>query len=76
LLLILNHFICFLVKTVDFNAVKRQEARSRMADLRTAGRSRKTALAIQRRFSLFGGNAAKWRITNFKQVANAMAKWA
>jgi hypothetical protein len=63
------------VKTVDFKEVKRQEAQSRMAALRKARRSPKTAAALQRRASLVG-NGAKWRITNFKQVAHAMSKWA
>jgi hypothetical protein len=63
------------VKTVNFNEVKRQEAQSRMANLRKAHRSSKAAAALQQRASLVG-NGAKWRITNFKQVARAMSKWA
>ena len=63
------------VKTVDFNAVKRQEAQSRMTARRKARRSPQAAAALQRRASLVG-DGAKWRITNFKQVARAMAKWA
>jgi hypothetical protein len=63
------------MKAVNFNAVKRQEARSRMADLRKARRSPQATAKIQRRVSLIG-NGAKWRITNFKEVARAMAKWA
>jgi hypothetical protein len=63
------------VKTVDFNEVKRQEAQSRVAIARKARRSPKAAATIQRRASLVG-NGAKWRITNFKQVARAMAQWA
>jgi hypothetical protein len=63
------------VKTVDFNLVKRQEAQSRMAIARKARSSPKAAGALQQRVSLVG-NGAKWRITNFKQVARAMAKWA
>jgi hypothetical protein len=62
------------VKTVDFNKVKRQEAQSRMTALRKARRSPKAA-ALQQRASLVG-KGAKWRITNFKQVARAMSKWA
>jgi len=61
------------VKTVDFNAVKRQEANSRMAAVRRARRSPAAAATQQRRASLVG-DGAKWRITNFKQVARAMAK--
>jgi hypothetical protein len=63
------------VKTVDFHEVKRQEARSRMAAARKARHSPKVAAALQKQASLVG-NGAKWRITNFKQVARAMAKWA
>ena len=63
------------VKTVDFNAVKRQEAQSRMAAARRASRSPAAAAAEQKRASLVG-DGAKWRITNFKQVARAMSKWA
>ena len=55
--------------------MKRQEAQSRMANLRQARRSPKAAAALQRRVSLVG-DGAKWRITNFKQVARAMSKWA
>jgi hypothetical protein len=63
------------VKTVDFNEVKRQEAQSRMAAVRKARRSPQAAAALQRRVSLVG-NGAKWRLTNFKQVARAMSQWA
>jgi hypothetical protein len=63
------------VKTVSFNEVKRQEARSRMAAIRRARRSPKAAAAEQKRASLTG-DGAKWRITNFKQVARAMSRWA
>ena len=63
------------MKTVNFNEVKRQEAQSRMANLRKARRSPKVAAALQQRASLVG-NGAKWRITNFKQVARAMSQWA
>jgi hypothetical protein len=63
------------VKTVSFNEVKRQEAQSRMAAMRRARRSPAAAAAQQRRASLVG-DGAKWRITNFKQVARAMSKWA
>jgi hypothetical protein len=54
--------------------VKKQEARSRMAAVRKAGRSPKAAAEQQQRASLVG-NGAKRRITNFKQVAQAIAKW-
>jgi hypothetical protein len=63
------------VKTVNFNEVKRQEAQSRMAAARKSRRSPRAAAKLQHRASLVG-NGAKWRITNFKQVARAMSKWA
>ncbi len=67
--------MCWIVKTVDFNEVKRQEANSRMVAARKARRSPRAAAALQHRASLVG-DGAKWRITNFKQVAHAMSKWA
>lgn len=64
------------MKTVSFNAVKKQEAQNRMAALQRARRSPAAAAAQQRRASLVG-EGAKWRITNFKQVARAMSRqWA
>jgi hypothetical protein len=61
---------------MDFNAVKRQEAQSRMAAVRRASRSPAAAAAEQKRASLVG-NGAKWRITNLNEVARAMVKkWA
>jgi len=59
---------------VDFNKVKEQEARSRMAAARKARRSPQAAAALQRRASLVG-DGAKWRITNLNEVARAMARW-
>ncbi len=64
-----------LVTTASFNEVKRQEAQSRMLALRKAAHSPLAAAALQKRASLVGGGP-KWRITNFKQVARAMSKWA
>jgi hypothetical protein len=58
-----------------FKEVKQLEAANRMAVIRRARRSRKAAAKEQRLASLVG-DGAKWRITNFKQVARAMAKWA
>jgi hypothetical protein len=43
-----------------------------MASLRRARKSRRAALAEQRRASLFGGSE-KWRITNLAQVLRAMS---
>jgi hypothetical protein len=63
-----------MVKRISFIEVKKQEARSRMAAVRKARRSPQAAAEQQRRASLVG-NGAKWRITNFKQVAQAIAKW-
>jgi hypothetical protein len=54
---------------MSFNHMKRQEAQSRMAR-----RSPAAALALRHRASLVG-DGAKWRITNFKQIARAIAKW-
>jgi hypothetical protein len=59
---------------MSFNQTKRQKAQSRMAAIRKARRSPAAAAAQQRRASLVG-DGAKWRITNFKQVARAIAKW-
>jgi len=61
---------------MSFNEVKKQEAESRMAAIRRARRNPQAAAKEQRRASLVGGGA-KWRITNFNEVARAMAKkWA
>jgi hypothetical protein len=62
------------VEKISFNAVKRQEAQSRMAALRKARRSPAAAAALQKRASLVG-DGAKWRITNFREVARAIARW-
>jgi hypothetical protein len=62
------------VKKISFNTVKRQEAQSRMAALRKARRSPAAAAALQKRASLVG-DGAKWRITNFREVARAIARW-
>ncbi|MCI0534074.1 MAG: hypothetical protein L0Z50_02485 [Verrucomicrobiales bacterium] len=61
------------VKQMSFREIKQREAQSRMAALRKARRSPRTAAALQRRASLVG-DGAKWRITNFLEVARAMAK--
>ena len=63
------------LKSVSFNEVKRLEAQSRMLALRKATDSPLTGEALQQRASLVG-KGVKWRITNFKQVARAMSKWA
>lgn len=66
--------MCWSVKKVDFNKVKEQEARSRMAAARKARRSPQAAAALQRHAPLVG-DGAKWRITNLKEVARAIARW-
>jgi hypothetical protein len=61
------------MKAKSFEAVKRVEARERMAALRRAGKSRRAALKEQRAASMFGG-ADKWRITNLPQMLAAMGR--
>jgi hypothetical protein len=75
LILTMDCGMCCFVKTANFDEVKREESQSSMTALRKARRSPKAAAALQRRASLVG-DGAKWRITNFKQVARAMSKWA
>ena len=60
------------VSANSIKALKRAEARQRMADSRRARRSRRAALAVQRRSSVFG-NAAEWRLTNLAEVLRAMS---
>ena len=60
---------------MTFEDIKRAEARERMAALRRARRSPAAARKEQRAASLFG-DASKWRITNLRQVLQAMAKYA
>lgn len=62
------------MKKISFRELNKQEARNRMAAIRKARRSPQAAAEQQRRASLVG-DGAKWRITNLKQVAKAMAKW-
>ncbi len=57
----------------SFAALKRAEARERMAALRRARKSRAAAWKEQRAASLFNG--ATGRITNMRQVLEAMAKY-
>jgi len=61
------------VKARRYNAIKQNEAGRRMAVVRSKGT--RQAAREQRRVSLLG-DGAKWRITNWHQVAAAMAKWA
>ncbi len=61
------------MRRMSFSEIKRREAQSRMAAIRKARRSPRAAAALQRRASLVG-DGAKWRITNFKEVARAMSR--
>jgi hypothetical protein len=63
------------VKKLAGDKVKAAEAKTRMAAVRRARKSSRVAAALQRRASLVG-DGAKWRITNFAEVAQAMARWA
>ena len=56
----------------SFKALKKAEARERMASLRRARKSRRAAQAEQRAASIFG-DASQWKITNLAQVLTAMA---
>ena len=59
------------VSTKSVQALKRAEGRQRMADLRHARSSRRTALAFERRYALTYG--MRGRITNLRQMLEAMA---
>jgi hypothetical protein len=61
------------VKVPLYSTVKDQEASRRRVVI--GQRGSRSAMARQRRVSLVG-SGAKWRITNLRQVAMAMAKWA
>ncbi len=56
----------------SIRALKGEEARQRMADLRRVRRSRRSALEVQRHSSLFG-EAAKWQLANLAEVLKAMS---
>lgn len=62
------------MKSKSFADLKREEGRQRMAALRRARRSPAAARKEQREASLFNGNVG--RITNMRQVLQAMAKYA
>ena len=61
------------VKASSYNVIKQREADRRMAVVRSKGT--RQAVRAQRRVALLG-DGAQWRITNWHQVATAMAKWA
>ena len=56
----------------SIRALKREEARQRMADVRRARKSRRAAIAFERRYALTYG--AKGPITNLRQMMEAMAQ--
>jgi hypothetical protein len=60
------------VSAKSIRALKREEARQRMADVRRARKSRRAAIAFERRYALTYG--AKGRITNLRQMMEAMAQ--
>lgn len=60
------------MKRQSIAAIKREEARQRMAALRRAGRSQRAALVEQRRASLVGDGPG-WRMTNLAAVLKAMS---
>ena len=62
------------MKSNSFAEMKREEARQRMAALRRARRSPAAARKEQREASLFNGSVG--RITNLREVLQAMAKYA
>lgn len=61
------------MKVPSYSEIKKHEAEQRRLVMKQRGT--RSALAAQRRVSL-AGDGAKWRITNWQQVAVAMAKWA
>lgn len=62
------------VSGIAFNAIKQREAQSRLAALTRSGRGVAAADAQQQRASLVG-DSSRWRITNLKAAAKAMASW-
>jgi hypothetical protein len=62
------------VKNSRHNEIKSHEANRRQTVVRQARKSSQAAAGLQWRVSLAGGT--QWRITNLRQAAGAMAKWA
>jgi hypothetical protein len=58
---------------MTFSQIKKQEANQRMGAMQQARKSKRSALAVQRRASLIG--QGKWRITNLTEVAGSTTKW-
>ncbi len=62
------------MSTISFAAIKRAEARERMAALRRARKSRRAARVEQDAAGLLDGSVG--RITNLRQVFKAMSEYA
>lgn len=62
-----------MVKARQYTEIKQREAHRRLMVMDARGT--RSAARQQRRVSLAGGGA-KWRITNWRQIAVAMSKWA
>jgi hypothetical protein len=62
------------VRANSFEAIKRAEARERMAALHRARKSRRAALAEQRAAGILDGSLG--RITNLRQVFKALSEYA
>ena len=60
------------VKMPSYTEIKRLEAKNRMAAIRQARKSPRSAAALQRRASLVGNG--EWRITNLREVVKALSK--
>ena len=60
------------VKMPSYTEIKRLEAKNRMAAIRQARKSPRSAAALQRRASLVGNR--EWRITNLREVVEALCK--
>ena len=58
-----------------FASIKKQEARRRMAALKSLRDGKRTAAELQKEASLVG-DGSKWEITNFSQVLAGMARWS
>jgi hypothetical protein len=60
------------VSAKRFTALKRAEARARVASVRRGRKNRRAALIEQRHASLVRG-ASRWQVTNLASVLQAMA---
>jgi hypothetical protein len=66
-------YYLFVVKVPLYSDLKEQEAKHRRIVMKQRGS--RSARIRQREVSLVG-DGAKWQITNLRQVATAMSKWA